>query len=99
MVEHLPLMLNVLGSNLFRDRSKREAESCVIMPPPPQVRCPVWDATKPGLDGVCIVAVLHCASCDDWGSRWVYPDSCRPPNKFHTSSTEQKFPHTHTACT
>ncbi len=30
----------------------------------------------------------------------MYPDSCGPPNKFHTSSTEQKnVPHTHTAYT
>ena len=31
----------------------------------------------------------------------MYPDSCGPPNKFHTSSTEQKtsLTHTHTAYT
>ncbi len=37
-------------------------------------------------------AVLHCASGDDWGSRYMYPDSCGPSTKFYTSSTEQKPP-------
>ncbi len=35
-----------------------------------------------------VAAVLHCASGDDWGSRKMYPDSCGPPNKFHTNSTD-----------
>ena len=34
-----------------------------------------------------VVAVLHCVSGDDWGSRYMYPDSCGLPDKFHTNST------------
>ena len=95
MVEHLPFTLKVWGSIPTWANIKKEKR--VHMSQRPHKSSVQSGALQSRVWMVHFIAVLYCASGDDWGSRWMYPDPCGLPTKFHTSSTEQNPP-THLHC-